>query len=639
MCSSLFPLGRRFVAWHRAQLFSAAMFAMLFVSGAHAESTAARVASPDGAVTVDFVLQTNGVPAYAAEYLGQPIVMESRLGLLPDFLDRFQLVNATTTNHAGSWTNRFGERRLVPDNYNELTVDLRNTAGQAMRLVFRAYNEGAALRYVFPGATTNELHFAGERTEFHLPPNTFGYEEHATEGEYSRTPVGDIQPQCERPLTLEYAGGLFAGLCEADNENYPRLLLAPQSGAMDTLVSALGGTTANTIGSDMRNDPSSVLRGGDATPWRVFIVGQKPGDLLERDYLILNLNRPCALPDVSWIKPGKAMRDLTLTTLNSKAIMDFAVTAGLQYILLDARWYGSEKAEVGDATKARARNLDIQEIVRYGREKNVGLILYVDRRQMKKQRDVLFPLYEQWGVKGVKIGFVDVGPQSETAWITETIQKAAEHHLMLNIHDGYRPTGLSRTWPNLMTVEGIRGNEHFPTPEHNCTLPFTRYLAGPGDYTVCYYDARLQTTHAQQLAMSVISFSPWQWLFWYDSPSAYHGEPEVEFFRHVPTVWDDTKVLAGEIGKFAAIARRHGDEWFVGIINNSEPRNLKLPLSFLDAGQKYEAHIYSDDPSAPTRTQVGLATRAVNANTVLDASLSSAGGQAIWLSSSAEDRR
>ena len=306
-------------------------------------------------------------------------------------------------------------------------------------------------------------------------------------------------------------------------------------------------------------------------------------------------------------------------------------------------WTGSGTAprtrQTGDATTIRVPNLDIPEIIRYGREKGVGLILYVDRRQIRRQRDVLFPLYEQWGVKGVKIGFVDVGPQTETAWITETIQKAAEHHLMLNIHDGYRATGNNRTYPNLMTVEGIRGNEHMPTPEHNCTLPFTRYIAGIGDYTVCYYDKRIKTTHAHQLAMAVVSFSPLQWIFWYDRPSMYNGEPEVEFFRKVPTVWDDTKVIHGQIGQYATIARRSGEDWFIGTINNSQARQLQIPLSFLNSGKSYVAHIYADDPTVQTRTQVGIQTRPVDAKTTLDVPLLPGGGQAVWITPSQHRRR
>ncbi|MGD0653711.1 MAG: glycoside hydrolase family 97 catalytic domain-containing protein [Thermoguttaceae bacterium] len=606
-------------------------------NGSGAQPYAAnRIQSPDGKVVVEFLLQAGGVPAYKIEYLGRPIVLESRLGLEPDFTGDFQLTGSSSNEHKGQWTQVYGERKVVPDNYRELNVDLKHRSGRLMRITFRAYNEGAALRYSFPQQAEKELKFTGERTEFRFPENTYAYEEHATEGEYKRVKTGEIEPWCERPLTLEYAGGLYACLAEADNERYPRMLLSPLPDVPGSLVSTLGGTTANTVDSHQRHDPTATLAPGDSTPWRLFVVGQKPGDLLERNYLMLNLNPPSALKDTSWIKPGKAMRDTMLTTENSKAIIDFAEKAGLQYVSLDWKWYGTEAPNTGDATTVRVPNLDIPEIVRYGREKNVGLIVYVDRRQIKKQRDVLFPLYEKWGIKGIKIGFVDVGPQDETAWITETIQKAAQHRLMLNIHDGYRPTGLARTYPNLMTVEGIRGNEHFPTPEHNCTLPFTRYVAGSADYTVCYYDKRIKTTHAHQLAMAVVSYSPLQWIFWYDRPSMYKGEPEIEFFRHVPTVWDDTKVVDGMIGQYATIARRSGDDWFIGTINNSDQRQLDIPLDFLVPGKNYVARIYSDDDSAATRTKVGIETRPVDSNTIIEADLHQAGGQAIWITSEKE---
>jgi alpha-glucosidase len=604
---------------------------VLLLIGTMSTGVEARLASPDGNVSIDFLMLDNGVPVYKVSYLGQPIVLASRLGFEPDFMEGFKLVGTSTSAHEGQWTNDFGERKTVPDDYCELDVDLKHSSGRLLRLTFRAYNEGAALRYSWPDQSTKEFTFTAERTEFWFPEGTYGYEAHGTEGEYRRVATGEIRPYCERPLTLEYASGIHASLAEAANTAYPRMLLSPQPDVPGALVTALGGRTSNRGGSNQRYDPTVRLAAGDATPWRMFVVGQKPGDLLERDYLMLNLNPPSALADTAWIKPGKVMRDTTLTTENSKAIIDFAATAGLQYTHLDTSWYGSEDAQTGDATQARAPNLDIHEIVRYGREKNVGLIVYVDRRQMKRQRDTLFPLFEQWGIKGVKIGFIDVGPQEETVWTTQTIQQAAEHHLMLNIHDGYRATGNNRTYPNLMTVEGIRGNEHMPTPEHNCTLPFTRYVAGIGDYTVCYFDRRLKTTHAHQLAMAVVSFSPLQWIFWYDRPSMYQGEPEVEFFREVPTVWDETKVINGEIGKFATIARRSGDEWFIGTINNSEPRTLRIPLDFLTEGKNYIAHIYFDDDTVDTRTKVGIDVRPVDAKMAFDVPLRPGGGQAVWI--------
>ena len=600
---------------------------------------AERISSPDGSVAAEFVLQRDGTPVYKIDFLGKPLVLESRLGFEPDLLGGFAVMKTSTYEHRGEWKQTLGERSVVPENYRELNVDLRHEAtGRLVRVTLRAYDEGAALRYSFPEQATKEFKFTGERTEFRFPADTFGWEEHGTEGEYRRVKIGAMEPFGERPLTLELADGRYASLGEAANQRYARTLLSVAPGTADTLVTALGGTSSNLDKVSefaQRHNPNVTLRAGDSTPWRMLVVGKRPGDLLERNFLQLNLNPPNALADTSWIKPGKAMRDTTITTVNSKAIIDFAATAGLSYVHLDWKWYGPVEFEAVGEVKVRAPNLDVPEIVRYGREKGVGLILYLDRRQIRRDRDHIFEMFEKWGVVGVKIGFVDVGPQAETTWITETIQKAAEHHLMLNIHDGYRSTGLSRTWPNLMTVEGIRGNEHFPTAEHNCTLPFTRYVGGVADYTVCYYDKRLvNTTHAHQLAMAVVSFSPLQWIFWYDKAADYHGEPEVEFFRHVPTVWDETKVVNGEIGEFATIARRQGAEWFVGTINNREARTLPIPLSFLPPGRRYIAHLYSDDAAVATRTHVAVATRDVDSTTTLSVSLQSTGGQAIWLTPS-----
>ncbi|HEU5080950.1 MAG TPA: glycoside hydrolase family 97 catalytic domain-containing protein [Opitutaceae bacterium] len=605
------------------------LFGVLCLS-AHA---AEQLSSPNGRVALTFRLLDDGAPVYAIAYRAHPIVDESRLGF-PEFSTGFRVTKTELTEHHGEWTQVYGERKVVPDNYRELRVELQHASGKRLCLVFRAYDEGAAFRYEFPEQETKSFFFTGELTEFRFPPRTFGYEEHGTEGDYRRADTKDFQPECERPLTLEYESGIFAALGEAANLAYPRMLLSPLPGVSGALVTALGGTSSNLARKAefrQRNDPSVKLAAGGATPWRMFIVGDKPGDLLERNYLMLNLNAPNALADTSWIKPGKAMRDAKLTTENSKAIIDFAATAGLSYVHLDWKWYGPVEYEAAGETKVRAPDLDIPEIIRYGRAKGVGLILYVDRRQVKRERERIFKMFEDWGVAGVKIGFVDVGPQTESAWITKTIEKAAEHKLMLNIHDGWRSTGLSRTWPNLMTLEGIQGNEHFPTAEHNCTLPFTRYVGGAGDYTVCYYDERLKVTHAHQLAMHVISYSPLQWLFWYDLPSYYRGEPEVEFFRVTPTTWDETKVLQGEIGKFAMLARRSGRDWFVGTINAGQTRTLRMSLDFLEPRARYVAHLYADDESVPTATKVSVTTREVDAGSSLEITLRANGGHAVWL--------
>ncbi len=603
-------------------------------------SSSVDVQSPDGKVTIEFALQSNNAaPTYRIKYLGNSIVEQSRLGLQPDFTNSFQITNTTTTDHSGQWTNLLGERKIVPDNYHELNVDLKQQSGKLLRVTFRAYNEGAAFRYTLPDQADKQFTFTEELTEFRFPKETYGYEEHGTEGDYKRAKITDMQPQIERPLTLEYDSGIVACLAEADNERYPRMLLSPLPQVPGALVSHLGGITSNvakpsSFASDTRSpldDGTATLPAGASTPWRVFVVGEKPGDLLERNYLLLNLNPPSAIKDTSWIKPGRVMRSTVLTTANAEAIIDFAPQGGLQYVQFDDGWYGTDDIQTGDATTVRRRNLDIQEVVKYGRAHNIGVLVYVDRRQARNQRDALLPLYEKWGLAGIKLGFVDVGPQDQTQWITDTLQMAADHHLMLNIHDGYRPTGNQRTWPNLISVEGIQGNEHMPTPEHNCTLPFTRFIAGEADYTICYYDARKKGTYAHQLAMAAVYFAPLTWVYWYDLPTAFHGEPELEFWRHCPTVWDETKVINGKIGEYVTIARRSGDQWFVGTLNDSQPRKLQIPLSFLPKDTKYTAHIYTDDPTLTTRTKVAMETRAVDSKTTLEASLISAGGHSIWL--------
>ena len=274
--------------------------------------------------------------------------------------------------------------------------------------------------------------------------------------------------------------------------------------------------------------------------------------------------------------------------------------------------------------------------------------MYVNRRALEKQLDQILPLYRRWGIKGVKYGFVNVGSQEWTSWLHEAIREAAEHRLMVNVHDEYRPTGYSRTYPNLMTQEGIRGDESRPSAEQTLTILFTRMLAGAGDNTVCYFDPRVDElwSHAYQLAKAVCIYSPWQYLYWYDRPamSPQHvdpsvrkrlpvitEEPELEFFDALPATWDDTKVIHGRIGEYAVIARRSGDEWFVGCMNGGKARRLPLPLEFLDAGKTYTARIYSDDKSLKNRTKVRLDQQNVSAASTLTIELPANGGQALHL--------
>lgn len=588
---------------------------------AAAQDRPLRLTSPDQHLEMSVWLD-HGVPMYSATFNGKPELLSSRLGL--DAGDSSPLVVASTRrgSHDSSWRPAYGERDLITDHYNKLDLTLTQSGAPSLRLELRAYNEGLAFRYV----ALRAMNVAAEKTTFRWAKGAFGYQEHGgTEGEYSRGAIGKIAPQCQTPLTLELPDGRYAAILEAGNADFPYMMVGTLAGTDDTIEAELSS--------------SATLAGNTASPWRAVMFAASPAELLKHNYLQLNLNAPQALRDVSWIRPGTAMRETSLTTAGAKKLIDFAVQHGIPYIGFDDGWYGSEDYEHGDATHERTYDRDgkptpplsIPEVVAYGKQHGVGLFLYIDRRQAYKQRDILFPLYEHWGVAGVKIGFVDVGTQQNTEWITETVRKAAEHHLMLDIHDQYRGTGYTRTYPNLLTVEGVRGNEHWPTSEHNATLPFTRFLAGAADVTVCYMAKRLVNTKAHQMAMSVIVYSPLQWIFWYDTPESFHNEPELPWFSHLPTVWNETRVPAGEIGKFAVVARRSGEQWYVGAITNSDMRHLPLKLDFLKPGRIYEATIYRDDPTIPTDTHVAIEHRSVRRGDSIDLTMLPNGGETVQL--------
>ena len=262
-------------------------------------------------------------------------------------------------------------------------------------------------------------------------------------------------------------------------------------------------------------------------------------------------------------------------------------------------------------------------VVAYGKEKGVGIWVYVNQHALMKQARELFPILREWGIVGVKSGFVQYASHRWATWLHDLVRLAAENHLMMNIHDEYRPSGFSRTYPNLLTQEGICGNEEFPDATHNVTLPFTRMINGAADYTICYFDKRLKTTHAHQLAASLVFYSPLQTIFWYDKPSFYHGE-------NLQTVFDDTKVLDGTPGKNITMARRKGQEWFLAAMTNNDGSKENVQLSFLDKDKTYLAYIYTDGgKEVKTRTQVKCSYLLVDASRTMKFDLKPSGGAAV----------
>jgi hypothetical protein len=342
--------------------------AALFWAPLSAQQREEIVTSPDELVQVKVVIGDERI-TYSAMLGGKPAVLESRLGMAG--WPSGKLKSATQRTWLGTWKPVYGERAVVPDNFKELTLSF-----ERLTIYLRVYEEGFAFRYRLEGRGSFEV--SGEETTFRFPAGSHAWEEYGTEGEYKRVPVGEIQEKCERPLTVEIGGGNWTALAEAAQVNYPRMLLAPDGGGglKPWLDSAVKGTLPF------------------ETPWRVFVLGRAPGDLMERNYLLLNLNPPHAR-DYSWVKPGKVIREVTLSTKGGKSAVDFAVERGIDYIEYDAGWYGHEYDDASDATKVAPDpkriasipehgGLDLEEVIRYARSKDVGVILYVNRRALER---------------------------------------------------------------------------------------------------------------------------------------------------------------------------------------------------------------------------------------------------------------
>jgi hypothetical protein len=549
---------------------------------------------------------------------------ESAMALKVDTLSRWTsnllIKNITTFSKDTSWKPFVGERSTIRDHFNAATIETikEDNSIYHMNVEMRVYNEGVAIRYFFlENEKGTYYRIKAENTEFSLPEGTKAWHAAWAQARYNELPLINWPNEAERPLTLKLNNGLYACLTEAAMVDYARTKFK------------LSETKPNTILTSMYTPADLISPIG--TPWRVIMVAEKAGDLIQNNSIILNLNEPVRIKDLSWIKPGKIMRVMTQTTQDAKDNIDFAVKHNLQYILFDWKWYGPAFSFNSDATKVAIPNFDLPAIIQYGKERGVGVWLYVNMQALYAQSDSLFRVYHDWGIKGVKFGFVQVGSHRWTTWLEEMFKKAAENQIMVDVHDDWRPTGEQRTWPNLMTAEGIRGNEEMPDATHNTVLPFTRFIAGPADYTICYYDKRIKTTHAHQLALAAIYYSPIQTLYWYDKPSSSSGEPELEFWDKIPTTWDDTKIIQGEPGQFITTARRSGNDWFVGTITNTEARTVSIPFDFLSKGKKYIATIYSDDTTLTSKTRVRIDRIKLNSSTHLKINLIPSGGQAIWI--------
>lgn len=616
------------------RILNSIVFCFVSVVLAYAGSAKQVFHSPDNSVGLS-VYTVNGQLKYEVTYKGKPVILESSLGI-DGWKENMEIERIDSVSVNQDWHPIYGERSVVNDCYKGYTYTLKRKGhGDRLALIVRIYNSGVGFRYKYLHGSY--LRITEEFTTFTVPENTYCWFAPFAQAEHKRMLVKDWPGEAERPLTLQLGNGLYASLAEAEMVDYSRTKFVVRKGE------------SNVIRCKMYDAVEDIAP--FETPWRVVMVAESPKDLINNNDLILNLNKPCQIEDTSWIKPGRIIRTVSLTTDGAKKVVDFAVKRGLNYIHFDSGWYGSEISKESDPRKSDVdpqrcpvNDLDMPEVVRYAKSKGVGVWVYVNQRALSAYLDEILPLYESWGIAGIKFGFVHVGSFRWTTWLHDAVKKCAKHHLMVDIHDEYRPTGFSRTYPNLLTQEGVRGNEEFPDGVNNTALPFTRFLCGAADATVCYYHRKelkpglekglnarsLLNTACHQMALSVINYSPLQFLYWYDTPEDVKDEPELFFFDNLPTTWDDSKTLDGAIGEYITMARRKDNVWYVGCLTNNDARKLNVSLDFLEEGKKYELTMFTDGgEKVKTRTHVAIDTKKVTAKTNLKLSLLPRGGVAM----------
>ena len=628
-------------------------FLLLMLIVAVAAQAVETLQSPNGKYQFTFS-QEEGKLLYSLDYAGKPVVeagelgvnidnhlVESAMGIPVDnsnvWTNGMEVTSVDRRSEDNTWKPVYGEYAQIRDRYNEMTIHLlkggkhQDGGGTAydkrqqylLDIIVRAYDEGVAIRYHFPEATNGLfMHITDDLTSFRFAPGAEAYhyvwaQSHANKVKLLKSEAA-WKEEAERPLTLRLDNGLYAAIGEAALSDFVRGKLKLK--ADNELQMAMF-------------DSADIITAYDM-PWRFIMVGEKAIDLINNKQMVLNLNAPCQIQDTSWIKPGKAFRVCRLDMKTCMEGVDFCVDRGLQYIELDAGWYGPEMKMSSSALKVlETRDIDMPKLCQYAKSKGIGVWVYVNQRALYQELDQLLPLYEKWGISGIKFGFVQIGSQEWTTWLHNAVKKCADHHILVDIHDEYRPTGWSRTYPNLMTQEGIGGNEEMPDAEHNTILPFTRFLCGPADYTPCYFNGRVKNTKAHQLAMPVVYYSPITFLYWYDLPNVYKGEKELDFWKYCPTVWDESKALQGEIGEYIVQARRSGNDWFVGAMTGLQARDITLNTAdFLQKGKKYRVEIYNDNPALNTRTKVSTVVQTIKAGKILKLHLQPSGGAALRFS-------
>ncbi len=659
-------------------------------SGDH--HTSYSLTSPSGINEVVFELY-DGVPSYKVNHAGIDVIQSSQLGIRLEnrggFYEGLRVVSVERSNKDEIWEQPWGEERIIHNSFNQLALILETATQpvQRMKIIFRAFDNGIAFRYEFPEQEAlqyfeimdelTEFRFAGDHSAWWIP----AYHWNRYEYLYTNSPLSKIDT-VHTPVTFETDNGLYIAIHEAALTDYASMTLLP--------------TDTTTLECDLVpwGDGTKVkATAPHVSPWRMIMIGETAGDLIT-NYMALNLNEPSRIEDPSWIQPGKyvgiwwGMHIGTYTwfmgdrhgatTDNVKRYIDFAAEHGFKGVLAegwnpgwDGPWY--ENGNVFSFVESYP-DFDLPEIGTYARQKGVDLIghhetsAFIDNYEA--QLEDAFDLYVDNGVKTIKTGYVGHGQNIEhmedgkiaphKEWhhgqymvrhYRKVVELAARYGIMLNVHEPIKDTGIRRTWPNMMSREGARGQEYNAwsedggnPPDYTTIIPFTRCLAGPFDFTPGTFDLhfekadkpfnRVNTTLMKQLALYVTIYSPLQMAS--DLPENYSGHPAFQFIEDVPADWETTRVLNGKIGDFITVARkdRNSDDWYIGSITDEEERLFTITLDFLDSDREYLAQIYADSPQADWQTNPYAHTiteKEVNSQTELEIMLAAGGGQAIRL--------
>jgi len=648
------------------------------------------VASPNGQITFLLYDATTPMPAparpqrgekpapaglhYAVEFHGKPLIADSALGLelqgQPELGPAMRKVNTQTESADETYTVPVGKTSTVRNHYNGVRADFRDASGRKLTIEVRVFDDGAAFRYVVPDQPSlKHVRITHEDTEFTYVKDATTYPlildgfQSSYEDEYQLRMVSGLHPDwlIALPYLANEPGLGWVGVTEADIDNYAGMYLRKAKDAYGVRAELSPRVDEPGVAVDTATPARS--------PWRVLMIGDEPGRLIESN-IVLNLNPPSKIADTSWIKAGKAAWDwwsgeaapsvtfkTGMNTATMKHYIDFASASGFRYMMIDAGWALAHRtgpedyAAVADITKVTPE-VDMPELVRYAKEKHVQIWLWSHWTSVNKYMDQAFPQFEKWGIAGVKIDFMNRDDQWMVGFYHRVVETAAKYHLMIDFHGAFKPDGLRRTYPNLITREAVMGKEYLKwsarvTPVHNTTLPFTRMLAGPLDYTPgAFGNANREEfvahnfepmglgTRAHELALFVVLESPFEMVA--DYPEHYEGQKAFDFIKQVPTTWDEVRVLSGTPMEDIVMARRSGQDWYVGSLTNWDARTVQVPLSFLGDG-KYVAEIYADAPdSAVNATHSTFTTQAVDRNTVLTVHMVSGGGNAIRIHPASE---